>query len=130
MLFNTDFIYVPTAEAAYVDRTNTADLVSVKSTDGSLSRGNSTQPVRVTAKPPGALGSDQSDYIAVSNPMSTSMTPNNSSKRMMAITVPATAGPGSVLTVSAPDGTLLSVSIAAITISFCWLTLIFNAASL
>lgn len=111
ILFNTEFIYVPTAEAAYVDRTNTAEFMSKSSGDSSGSRLASAQPVRVNARPPGATG-DQADYqggLATSNPMSVTVTPSNSNKRMMIITVPATAGPGSVLTVSAPDGTLLSV---------------------
>lgn len=111
ILFNTDFIYVPTADAAYVDRTNTAEFVSKLSLDNTSSRYpvSSVQPVRANAQPPGALG-DQSNYVAVTSPLATPTPSNGSSKRMMAITVPPTAGPGSVLTVSAPDGTLISVS--------------------
>eukprot|EP01039_Chlorochromonas_danica_P004145 gene4144-4550_t len=103
ILFNTDLIYVPTAEAAYVDRTNTAEFVTKVSGDNAGTRVASAQPVRGSVANPD-VSRDQSGYV--SSPMLSSST---SGKRMMLITVPPTAGPGSVLTVSAPDGSLLSV---------------------
>eukprot|EP01031_Cornospumella_fuschlensis_P028116 gene28116-33949_t len=105
ILFNTDLIVV-TADAAYLDRTNTAELLPKNPSDsgGRLSRS--------TSRAKSAAGTSGDNYVGMTdNPLSNTSTPTSStgSKRLMAITVPDTAGPGSVLTVSAPDGTLLSV---------------------
>jgi hypothetical protein len=105
VIFNTDLIML---ETVYIDRTNTTDF-SHKSNMGIPSATVITQP-------------HNDNYVAIVSPMndggnSNNANPlhhhhhghNNSQKQTMIVTVPPNAGPGSVLTVSAPNGSVLSV---------------------
>jgi hypothetical protein len=100
ILFNTDFIRT---ETVYIDRTNTGEYPKSES-----------ELATVTIVPPGNVQGpgqyqDHSDYVAVANPLGDRSPRNNKDKQTMVVTVPPNAGPGSVLTVSAPNGSVLSV---------------------
>lgn len=86
--------YLSPVEQVYLDRTNTGDY------------SNTNLPVATAAVRGPAAYQDQSNYVAI-NPV---ITAQPTIVRTMAVTVPANAGPGSVLTVTAPNGNVLSVS--------------------
>lgn len=97
VLFNTEMIAVDTI---YVDRTNTGEY----SKSGEIAQvaiislNNVQQP-------------SNDGYVAIASPLNhtgTNAIPEK--KQTMVVTVPPNAGPGSVLTVSAPNGSVLSVS--------------------
>eukprot|EP01040_Poterioochromonas_malhamensis_P015453 gene15453-17294_t len=96
VLFNTEMIAVDTI---YVDRTNTGEY----SKSGEIAQvaiislNNVQQP-------------SNDGYVAIASPLNhtgTNAIPEK--KQTMVVTVPPNAGPGSVLTVSAPNGSVLSV---------------------
>ena len=101
ILFYTDLIPV---ETIYVG----------SHTDGIVSRGNSNN-ISTTVVPfhavriqgPGSY-TDQSGYVSVNEPVAVPVTDQ---PRSMIVTVPSNAGPGSVLTVSCPNGIIKSVSV-------------------
>jgi hypothetical protein len=109
VIFNTDLI---TLETVYIDRTNTSDF-SHKSNLGIPSATVITQP-------------HNDNYVAIVSPMNDGNTNNvnhhhhhhnsHSQKQTMIVTVPPNAGPGSVLTVSAPNGSVLSVRVIFVSV--------------
>lgn len=86
ILFNT--AYLSNIETVYLDRTN----ASIEYLNSSGVKG------------PGHY-QDQSNYVAISNPVVGQV-----AMRTMLVKVPPNAGPGSVITVTAPTGNILSVS--------------------
>ncbi len=92
VMFNAG--YLSPVEQVYFDRTNTGDY-----------RSQNDIPVATTAVRGPAAYQDQSGYVAI-NPV---VTAQPTIVRTMAVTVPPNAGPGSVLTVTAPNGNVLSV---------------------
>ena len=97
VLFNTDLI---TLETVYIDRTNTGEY----SKSGELAQ--------VAIITPNNINQPSDDgYVAIASPVHRTGSNNAASekKQTMVVTVPPNAGPGSVLTVSAPNGSVLSV---------------------
>lgn len=96
ILFETDLIRIQ--EAVYVDRTNTGEYFGK-----ALSTSATASPLQV----PIATATNVNSEAYVAMP---SAVPVQQQGRTVVVRVPANAGPGSVLSVTTPDGTLLSVS--------------------
>lgn len=95
VIFETDLICT---EPVYVDRTNTGDYSYNKSGEGVSS------PVQHAVPISGDYGHN-GPYVAVTaNPVT-----QQPASQFMIVQVPLDAGPGSVLSVTAPNGLVLSV---------------------
>lgn len=94
ILFETDLIRIQ--EAVYVDRTNTGEYLGK-----TLSSSGATSPLQYPVATAESVNAET--YVAM--PSAVPVT----SGRTLIVRVPPNAGPGSVLSVTAPDGTLLSV---------------------
>ncbi len=106
IFINTDYI-IGAQQTQYISRTLTSDSSSYnlihgqRDTNGSASSGGSIAVATVTG--PGTYH-DQSTYVEVM------ATASPSEVRTIVVTIPSGAGPGSILTVAAPNGTTISVS--------------------
>lgn len=98
ILFETDLIRIQ--EAVYVDRTNTGEFYGRALSSGANS------PLQY----PVATAENVNGETYVAMPSAVPVT----SGRTLIVRVPPNAGPGSVLSVTAPDGTLLSVRIVSL----------------
>lgn len=101
ILFETDLIRIQ--EAVYVDRTNTGEFYGRALSSGA------TSPLQY----PVATAENVNAETYVAMPSAVPVT----SGRTLIVRVPPNAGPGSVLSVTAPDGTLLSVRVASLFIN-------------
>lgn len=105
---NTDYIMMGSTQVQYINRSNTGDSSTFNAimnkenfSIGSNSSVNSAPPVTATV-----VGShaNQDNYVEVfASPVI------EDTVRSIVVTIPAGAGPGSVLTVLAPNGTTISV---------------------
>ncbi len=104
ILFHTDLIPV---ETIYVDRTNASHTDFIVSRGTSASGPATIVPFHAVRIQGPASYNDQSGYVSVNEPVAIPITDQ---PRSMIVTVPSNAGPGSVLTVSCPNGSVKSVS--------------------
>jgi hypothetical protein len=95
IMFN--LAYLSQAEPIYLDRTNTTEVGATRMGDFPIAS--------AVVKGPQSH-EDQSGYVSINPIVSVQPSP----VRTMIVRVPANAGPGSVLTVTAPNGNVLSVS--------------------
>lgn len=92
ILINTDYIQL---ETVYIDRTNTGEyMTGGKSSNSGVNPSPIAQAVLISPE-----AGEGYVNVSVANPV----------RQSMMVTVPPNAGPGSVLTVSAPNGTVISV---------------------
>lgn len=106
---NTDLVSLGNSQNIYICRTNTADISPIHTTVAS--QATSTEPynaqpaIPVAAATTGlASTADHNGYVeVVASPVSAQTVQN------LRVRIPPGAGPGSVLTVAAPNGTTLSV---------------------
>lgn len=103
IVFDTDHIQNANLQEVYVDRTNTSDFAYRKQPGASGNRATYVTAVRVESGNNTSSATTDDQYIPIANPI-----PAGAQKVMM-VKVPNNAGPGSVLSVTAPDGSTLTV---------------------
>lgn len=104
ILFETDMIRLN--ETVYVDRTNTGEY-----NGKTLSTSAYNSPLHaVTAQP---VDATNENYVSMANAVPVQ------NVRTLLVRVPNNAGHGSVLSVTAPDGSMLSVSDITISVPHC-----------
>ena len=105
VFINTDYILIGNHSNQYISRTFTNDSstfnVLNKDNNSISSTGSGNIPLATTVQGPSGYA-DQSNYIEViASPVE--------AVRNIVVTIPHGAGPGSILTVAAPNGTTISV---------------------